>query len=495
MFKTYLPLVLTFLFFLPLTAQNLSGSLFSKETNKSIPYASVEIGKNYGVITNNEGEFQINVDRFTEKDSLRFSSLGYQSTRIALKDFVQDTIVYLKEDVSELEDVYLINKKLSPQEIMAKVNENLAENYKYNLRQYDLFIRNESDYEILDAEFEINKATFLEKKVTKKFNSELEELLKTNKNVTAKSYSEKFIRVSLGEKIDSLKIDIQKATVLKDTTQSSDVEGFSSEVMKKIGQNLKSENTFKVKSGIIPIDDSLKVGKKFKVKTKKSDSIYTKDLKESYVDYFKYNKKLNLDNFDFIRDHEDYAYTIEDITGFNGEMVYILSFEPDRSRADYLGKLYVSAESFAVIKAEYHLEEGEKASGFNMKFLLGIKAEQTKDTGLIIFKKNENNTYDPVYAKSETNQYVYLNRSFKFKENTDDRSKRIKFKFEMLVENQSNTNLEILFVNSSSITSEQFNSIEENKGQKLDYIKKYDATVWEGYNIISPNQELEKFEF
>ena len=166
MLKTYLPLALTFLFFLPLTAQDLSGLLFSKETNESIPYASVEIGKNYGVITNNEGEFQINVDRFTEKDSLRFSSLGYQSTRIALKDFVQDTIIYLKEDVSELEDVYLINKKLSPQEIMAKVNENLAKNYNYSLRQYDLFIRNESDNEILDAEFEINKATFLEKKVT-----------------------------------------------------------------------------------------------------------------------------------------------------------------------------------------------------------------------------------------------------------------------------------------------------------------------------------------
>ncbi len=494
MLKTYLPLALTFLFFLPLTAQDLSGSLFSKETNESIPYASVEIGKNYGVITNNEGEFQINVDRFTEKDSLRFSSLGYQSTRIALKDFVQDTIIYLKEDVSELEDVYLINKKLSPQEIMAKVNENLAKNYNYSLRQYDLFIRNESDNEILDAEFEINKATFLEKKVTKKFNTELEELLKTTKNVTSKSYSEKFIRVSLGEKIDSLKVDIQKATVLKDTTQSSDVESFSSEVMKKIGQNLNSENTFKVKSGILPIDDSLKVGKKFKVQTKKSDSIYTKNLKESYVDYFKYNDKLNLGKFDFVREYEDYAYTIEDITGFNGEMVYILSFEPDRGRADYLGKLYVSAESFAIIKAEYHLEEGEKASGINMKFLLGIKAEQTKDTGLIIFKKNENNTYDPVYAKSETNQYIYFNRSFKFKENTEDRSKRIKFKFDMLVENQSNMNTEILFVNSSPVTSEQFNSIEENKGKKLDYIRKYDASVWEGYNIISPDRELEEFE-
>lgn len=129
-----------------------------------------------------------------------------------------------------------------------------------------------------------------------------------------------------------------------------------------------------------------------------------------------------------------------------------------------------------------------------MKFLLGIKAEQTKDTGLILFKKNENNTYDPVYAKSETNQYIYFNRSFKFKENIDDRSKRIKFKFDILAEGESDTNSEILFVNSSSISQEQFNSIEENKGKKLDYIRKYDASVWEGYNIISPDRELEDFE-
>ena len=40
----------------------------------------------------------------------------------------------------------------------------------------------------------------------------------------------------------------------------------------------------------------------------------------------------------------------------------------------------------------------------------------------------------------------------------------------------------------------QFNSIEENKGKKLDYIRKYDASVWEGYNIISPDRELEDFE-
>lgn len=164
-------------------------------------------------------------------------------------------------------------------------------------------------------------------------------------------------------------------------------------------------------------------------------------------------------------------------------MVYVLAFKPDRRRAKYFGSLYISADTFAILKAEYHLTKGEKAQGMNLKFLFGIKYYQDKDTGLVIFKKNEENNYSPIYAKSNTHFYTYLNRNFKFKENTENRSKR----------NQSKARNFIL--KTIPISKEKFDAIQEKKGVPLEKIRKYDSSIWKDYNIISPGHTLEEFEY
>ncbi|MGO3260216.1 MAG: carboxypeptidase-like regulatory domain-containing protein [Mesonia sp.] len=477
-----------------LSAQQLSGKLLSKETNESIPYAAVQIGENYGVITNNEGEFQINVERFSANDSLHFSSMGYLEKKVALKDFQPNSTIYLKEDVSQLEDVFLVNKNLSMEEIMTRVNENLDKNYNYSLKKFDIFSRKQSTTSVLDMEFEINKATFLDKSVRKNFNKSIDSLLHINKNSTNTSYSESYTQIFIGSSLDSLKVDLQKVTQLKDETKAGDAEDFSSQVFGKIAKNLKSKNTFKVKSGLLPIDDSLEVGKSFKV-NRSQDSLLTKEVKSAYARSMKHSANLHPGKLEFIEDFKAYDFTQEKITGYQGEMVYVLNFVPRKGRAKYHGTLYISSETFAIVKAEYELGEGEKASGMNLKFLLGIKYRRSKNTGVVIFKKNAQNTYDPIYMKSSTQDYVYLNRSFKFKENTDDRSNRIKFKFDLLVENNSNINQELLFVKAEPITTETYNSFTEKEGVVIEKIKKYNASIWKDYNIISPESDLKEFEY
>ena len=217
------------------------------------------------MITNNEGEFQINVERFSANDSLHFSSMGYLEKKMALKDYEPNSTTYLKEDVSQLEDVFLVNKNLSMEEIMTRVNENLDKNYNYSLKKFDIFSRKQSTTSVLDMEFEINKATFLDKSVRKNFNKSIDSLLHINKNSTNTSYSESYTQIFIGSSLDSLKVDLQKVTQLKDETKAENAEDFSSQVFGKIAKNLKSKNTFKVKSGLLPIDDSLEVGKSFKV--------------------------------------------------------------------------------------------------------------------------------------------------------------------------------------------------------------------------------------
>lgn len=126
---TSISFILIFLFPFSLFAQNLSGTLIVKKTNESIPYASVQIGNNYGVVTNNEGKFQINIDHFSNQDSLYFSSLGYKGKRIAIKDFQQEMKIYLTEGVNQLDNVYLVDSDTDVNKIIEKAKNNIYKNY------------------------------------------------------------------------------------------------------------------------------------------------------------------------------------------------------------------------------------------------------------------------------------------------------------------------------------------------------------------------------
>ena len=113
-------------------SQTLSGTIIDKETQETVAFANVLIGDSYGVITNNEGRFEIAVDRFKPSDSLAFSFLGYARQAIAIKDF-NENIIYLVPSVDNLDEVYLIDKNLDPLKILEKVNENISKNFKNGL--------------------------------------------------------------------------------------------------------------------------------------------------------------------------------------------------------------------------------------------------------------------------------------------------------------------------------------------------------------------------
>lgn len=84
---------------------------------------------------------------------------------------------------------------------------------------------------------------------------------------------------------------------------------------------------------------------------------------------------LEGEKLDFIKETERYDYKYEGTRCNNqNELAYILSFKPRRSKAKYLGKLYVSETDYAILRADCILDNGKKLNNFNMKILLGIKA-------------------------------------------------------------------------------------------------------------------------
>ena len=110
---------------LQITGQTFSGTLKDPKTGNGIPYATIEYGKNKGVISNEEGTFSFILEENTTlPDSIYISSMGYQKKGFTINQF-NDSIIYLSPKAIELSGVYLFDKELSADDIVEKMIENL----------------------------------------------------------------------------------------------------------------------------------------------------------------------------------------------------------------------------------------------------------------------------------------------------------------------------------------------------------------------------------
>ncbi len=463
--------------------------MLDKKSNETIPFATVQIGTDYGVITNSEGRFDISTEKFTKNDSIKFSFLGYKASSFAIKDLAQDTI-YLSENINQLDNVYLMNKNLAPDTILARVNRRIIENYDTGYQKLTVFSRKKQKYRSINNAFKIKKADFVSKKVISNVNQELNTLSKTAENKTSTVYNDDFTEI-YASKNDSIKLDIKKATRLINTSKNTSADVIQSKAIEVIAKSLESSNTFKIRSGLFPVGDSVELKNVFKTSI---DTLNVKDKKKSLQRILKENNFMTGTQFDFVTDFEKYEYTLDDMTSFNGEAVYVLSFTPRKKSADYAGHIYVSADSYAVLKAEYALAEGKTGASINLKLLLGFKYKESARSGTVIYQKNSSDKYVPRYIKTQSQRYTYLNRSFTFIENNADRKTRMKLKMNIDTEADINDLNELLFVNSEIISENEFSSLNESPGVKLEKISTYDPSLWAAYTIISPDTAIKEFE-
>lgn len=98
------------LLFLPLISfgqRNISGNIVDKTTGKGIPYATVGLIKqNKGISTNEQGAFAI-TSFFPKVDSLRISSIGYETLVVQVSDWVNGKVVEISPEVNMLDRVVI----------------------------------------------------------------------------------------------------------------------------------------------------------------------------------------------------------------------------------------------------------------------------------------------------------------------------------------------------------------------------------------------------
>lgn len=497
--------------------ERISGVVVNKTTSEPIPFATVLIGENYGVVTNGEGDFSLNISAFQATDSLLFLSMGFQSRSIALKDFQQDT-VSLSPEVTRLDAVFLQEEKLTARQVMERVKKNLAKNYAFTQTQFTVFNRNKTSMTPQEIGFKIKKArNMVSRKTTRAVNKTIDSLGRTIKGATSTIYRAALAQAALGE-TDSIKIHLEKATTLINKNKTVKMNDFTAKVLNKLAQQLDTANTFKLRTGIIPLGDSIDVSKGISVEkdSTATDSITSVAFSQTLSGVLD-NANLIADDswgisFEiggsgssdlptaFLYELDDYVYHIEGVASLNNDFVYIISFKPDHglfggNQGRYNGTLYVSTDSYAILKEVYHLAPGEHGSKFNMKFLLGIKYVEKGNSGTVIFQKTTAGSYFPKYIRTSGNRYAYFSRNFVLKENDDNRQERIKLKFDITFEANTTYQDEWLFVNNEQISTQQFKQFKTNDGIINQQLEHYNSKIWEDYNTIAPTEAIKEYKF
>lgn len=127
------------LIFLPLLSQGQSwkripGEVIDSRNGKGIPYAQVRIlNSSLGVITNFSGEFRISIPPKHNRDTLRISSIGYQSRDLPIQTLLDSAFISiaLGERVYSLEEIAIKEKRgkeLRPEEIVRRAVNQVKKN-------------------------------------------------------------------------------------------------------------------------------------------------------------------------------------------------------------------------------------------------------------------------------------------------------------------------------------------------------------------------------
>lgn len=475
-----------------LSAQSLQGRVVEAKTQEGIPFVTVQLGTNYGVISNDEGYFILQRRATDEETPLIFSSMGFESIEIPLGDFENNQVIELSPATYELDEVLLFDKALTAEEVIEKFNANKKENHQLENSKVQVFARYNDEYKAETFGIDVKKASFLSRSERKEMNKNMEDLGEKIQENPSKSYRERLIDIYAFE--DTLVNEYQKALDLINREKTFNTDDIQDQVFYELLKSLKSPNSFKVKTGIIPLDRDLSLNdviedmenEKFKI----PDTIFNKNTWTSKG----YKRKATRFENDFFTSPKYYTYELVGVTKAYGEPCYHIKFKPDRRKGKYVGDLYIHTQDFGIISYKYDLEEGKKAMNVNLKFVLGIKANTFVDSGFLIFSRTGEKAYYPKYIKQTDGSYAYVNRSLSFKENNQKRKERKQLKLVFELEYNLLETSEYVGVQYESITPNLIDSLSTKEYTLIDEVETYDANYWKNYNIIEATEAIKRYE-
>lgn len=476
-----------------------SVRIVDSENGEAIPFANIQINNTENLLSNGEGYFSLPSSIDKTQTTILVSYLGYNNQQISLTQLAKNEYqIKLTPATFSLDTVIVPNKRPDPHTMMAEVNKRLNENYKGNHKtmKNTIFYRESSTFKPSKLEFEIDKSSGFTKKQIAVANSDLDAFSKSLISHPPKQYTDVLCnyytkyKQADGKFVMESKLEVLKATKLQDENRATDMDALQKGFGKIVLQHLDTTKFYRIKSGWFGSKDTISLRKGFATKNQKKKSQINSE-KSTLTSFMKENNPANA-KLDFITNHKDYDFEYEGaLYSAQQTFVYVLSFKPRKGKAKYSGKVYISENDYAIVRADYNLVNGKTLGGINLKMVLGVKASENVSNGTLIYKQNPDDSgYYLQYASVEDGQYVYLNRPLKFIELTKEEKDVVAF--DIKIELNTVNRFEFLNMERTNTTETSFDQHTE-KDFAFIPLKKYNPELWKEYNVIEPLAEMKRF--
>ena len=475
--------IIFLLFAVNLKAQSTSVKILDSISFNPIPFATVYFSNSSGVISDENGDFELIKNELNDEDSLFISSMGYKKVSYSLNRF-NDSIIFLSPKPIELNNVIITNRKLSSQEIIEKIKAAITQNYQTDLSENKIFYRKE--YNSTIEKFEINKF----KSSIDNVNDLLIDSLLLNLPSENKSATE-----VLSYYYGNLEEDNQKINLIKSReTYKKDneiLESLNSKLEESLKKSLKSNSYFKIRSGLLPFSGDLEFDGLWDIdstnqaalKKANDDEIKRKEnfansikgrVSNIYSNLF-YNDATDLD---FILKSNRYEFSNPELNYLGNQLVYVMTFRPKGSK-DYKGTLHINSDDFAIVRIDFK----NVKSLFKLK-LLGFSSDNYLVEGRMVFSKLDKKKYSLTYFQVSSGSKAGIDRPFKIIEKNKfvkgrRKQNQISFNLDFIVNSLNKVELRVF--QSKPIDLNLYDNIKEENKILPEYVDEFKTNFWKEF--------------
>lgn len=471
------------------TTDVLKGVVMDMRSKAPLPYANIYVlHHNLGVVSNEKGDYSIDLSQLDDNDTLRFQYVGYQSKDIVVKQLKNTLDIYLDEAIINLNESVIFGSELNAEDIVKQVLKNKQHNYKRSFCRKKTFIREQYTVDIDNIQLDLKKSSI------DNLNGDIIQLVENKIPKNSISYTDflgdiYFSDTDNGKHIE-LKIDPLKVVSLKekDLAEFDQLETIFTDAI----SGTKEGEYWKIKSGVF----SQKIAIEADSVNEPGDSLAENERRLSY---YRNNigRKLayvlldDKDAWEFLYKTSRFLYTLVGGATVNGEDVYIIEFSP-KENGEYKGRLYVSVNSYALVRADYQYAQGKKGTDVN---LLGIGYTQNKFCGSVYFEK-QGDYYTLKYFSKKVGIDVRFNRNLalvKKKQRflVDKKMREVKVGVDMQMNSVSS--IELLVLDQEKISPTRYHDFKQQQKMEIILVDEFNDDLWKGYSILAPTKQMREY--
>ena len=451
----------------------LSGTILN-ENNTALSYVNIiSLNTGKGTISNENGDFSIDIYSLNDTNIIRFQCIGYKTKDYKIETLKSSSIILLSENIYTLNEVMILGTTPNPEEIVKNILVYKDSNYRQTTHRKHFFKRYRSTNDLLNFKLDFKKSSM------PTLTSEVIQKIEENTPKHTQSHSDILAILYIKEK--ELKLDPIKAVKLKQK-DITEMDVFLEPLKKAVSLN--DGEYLRIKSGIL--------GKKISISISDSSKATIKDYRKYLKNNLKFSTFEDEDEWEFLHKTNKYNFEIIGGTSVNNESVYIIDFIP-KKRGLYQGRLYVSVETSALIRADYKYAPNKLGTDFH---ILGVGYTETNFSGSIYFENNNNNNYNLKYFSFQESSQSSIKRKVtllkkKKKFLINKKLNAIKIGLDIIQEYTSS--VEFMVIDNNKISEQDFDNFEEEKYIDIINVNQFDKSLWENHTTIEPTQQMKEY--